>query len=87
MRFKVNTVVVDDSDERFILVGLPTSRAASNTKLYTFSVRTSSTHRMRCWAWTACISSRTAKGSYGGLERVELYPGCVQVLISGELAV
>lgn len=89
MRFKANSVVVDDSDAGFLLVGFADEQggeyleALHLQRSYEFDAQDAALGMDSVYA----ERNGQRQGGYGGVERVELYPGRVRVLISGELAV
>jgi hypothetical protein len=88
VRFTANTVVVDDSDEEFILVGF----AGEQGGAYREGLHFQRSHEFDAQDVALGMDSVYAErndqsqGGYGGVERVELHPQRVRVVVRGEVA-
>ena len=89
VRFTANTVVVDDSDPEFILVGFADEQggeyceALHFQRSYEFDEQDVGLGMDRVYA----ERNDQSQGGYGGVERVELHPGRVRVVVGDTLAV
>ena len=87
VRFAANTVVVDDSDESCILVGFADDNSGRREALH-FQRSYEFDEQDVALGMDSVYAERNdqSQGGYGGVERVELHPDRVRVLIGGRFA-
>ena len=85
VRFTANDVVVDDSDEEFILVGFANEEEGESLH---FQRSHDFDEQDVALGMDSVYAERNGQGQggYGGVERVELHPNRVLVVVKGELA-
>jgi hypothetical protein len=88
VRFAANTVIVDDSDEEFILVGFADERDGEYREAIHFQRSHAFDEQDVALGMDGVYAERNGQGEggYGGVEQVELNRDRVRVLISGPLA-
>jgi hypothetical protein len=88
VRFAANTVVVDDSDEEFILVGFADEQDGEYREALHFQRSHEFDEQDRALGLDSVYAERNGQGQggYGGVERVELHRDRVRVVIGGPLA-
>jgi hypothetical protein len=88
IRFSATTVVVDDSDEYFILVGFADEQGGRFRESLHFQRAHQFDKQDRELGMDSVYAERNdqSQGGYGGVERVELHPDRVRVLIGEKLA-
>ena len=88
VRFTANTVVVDDSDDEFILVGFADEQDGAYREALHFQRSHEFDEQDVALGMDSVYAERNdqSQGGYGGVERVELHPNRVRVAIGGELA-
>ncbi|MGL6076254.1 MAG: Imm10 family immunity protein [Fimbriiglobus sp.] len=87
VRFEANTVVVDDSDPSFILVGFADEKDGVCRDSLHFQRSHEFDAQDVAMGMDSVYAERTGWGGYGGVERVELYRDRVRVVIGRQLAV
>jgi hypothetical protein len=88
VRFTANTVVVDPSDDEFIVVGFADERDGTYREALHFQ-RSHHFDEQDVALGMACVyveRNDQAQGGYGDVERVELHPAHVRVVVDGQLA-
>lgn len=85
IRFAANTVVVDDSNEEFILVGFADEQGGEYREALHFQRSHQFDAQDVALGMDSVYAERNGQGGYDGVERVELHPGRVSVVIGGEL--
>jgi Immunity protein 10 len=88
VQFIANTVVVDDSDEQFILVGFADEQSGAYRETLHFQRSYEFDEQDAALGMASVYAERNdqSQGGYGGVERVELHPDRVRVAIRGPLA-
>jgi hypothetical protein len=88
VRFTANTVVVDDSDEDCILVGFADEQCGEYREALQFQRSHEFDEQDVALGMDSVYAERNEQshGGYGGVERVELHPGRVRVVVGGALA-
>jgi hypothetical protein len=88
VRFTANTVVVDSSVEGVTLVGFADERDGSFRDGLHFQRSHDFDAQDVALGMDSVYAERDdqSRGAYGNVERVELHPGYVRVVIGGELA-
>jgi hypothetical protein len=88
VRFTANTVVVDDSDDDFILVGFADDRDGAQRDALHFQRSHEFDAQDVALGMNSVYVERNdqSQGGYGGVERVELRPDGLRVVVAGELA-
>jgi hypothetical protein len=88
VRFIANTVVVDDSDEDFILVGFADEQEGIHRESLHFQRSNEFDEQDIALRMNSVYAERNdqSQGGYGGVERVELHPNRVKVTVSREVA-
>jgi hypothetical protein len=88
VRFTANTVVVDDTDEEFILVGFADERGGAYREALHFQRSREFDEQDVALGMDSVYAERNdqGQGGYGGVKRVELHPGRVRVVVGGEVA-
>lgn len=88
VRFTANTIVVDDSDGEFILVGFADEQDGECREALHFQRSRETTAKDAALGMDGVYAERNgqSQGGYGGVARVELYPSRVRVAVNGELA-
>jgi len=88
VRFAANAVVVDDSDPEFILVGFADVQDGEPRDALHFQRSREFDEQDVALGTVSVYAERNdqSQGGYGGVERVELHPDHVRVVIGGELA-
>jgi hypothetical protein len=88
VRFVANTVVVDDSDDEFILVGFADEQGGEYREGLHFQRAHEFDEQDIALGHDRVYAERNGQGQggYGGVERVELHRSRVRVVICGELA-
>jgi hypothetical protein len=88
VRFLANTVVVDGSDDEFILVGFADENAGSYREALHFQRSHKFDEQDVALGMDSVYAERNdqSQGGYGAVERVELHPNRVRVVIGGNLA-
>jgi Immunity protein 10 len=89
VRFTANTVIVDDSDEDFIVVGFANEQDSNYRDALHFQRAYEFDAQDAAMGMDTVYAERNgqSQGGYGGVELIELYRGRVRVLIGDELAV
>ncbi len=88
VRFTANNVVVDDSDDNFILVGFADEqdgryRAALHfQRFYEFDEQDIALGMDQVYV----ERNEQSQSAYGGIERVELHPGRIRIVVGGQTA-
>jgi hypothetical protein len=85
VRFTANTVVVDDSDEGFILVGFADGQGGADREALHFQRSHEFDEQDVALGMDRVYAERNdqSQGGYGGVERVELHPDRVRVVVGG----
>jgi hypothetical protein len=88
VRFAANIVAVDDSDDDFILVGFAEEQDGRYREALHFQRSYRFDERDLKLGMDQVYVERNDQvaGAYGGIERVELYPDSVRVVVSGRTA-
>lgn len=88
IRFLANTVVVDDSDEEFILVGFADEHDGRYREALHFQRSYEFDAQDVALGLASVYAERNdqIQSGYGGVQRVELHPGRVRVLMIGPVA-
>lgn len=88
VRFTANTVVVDDTDDQFILVGFADERGGASRESLHFQRSQTFDEQDVALGMNSVYAERNdqSQGGYGGVQRVELHSNRVRVVIGGELA-
>lgn len=88
VRFTANTVVVDDSDDEFIVVGLADEKDGTYRDALQFQRSHEFDEQDVALGMDSVYAERNdqSQGGYGGIERVELHPNRVRVTVGGELS-
>ena len=88
VRFTANTVVVDDSDEEFILVGFADEQSGAYREALHFQRSYEFDEQDVALGMDSVYAERNdqSQGGYGGVKRVELHPDRVRVVVGGVLA-
>lgn len=88
VRFTANTVVVDDTDDQFILVGFADEQGGTSREALHFQRSHTFDEQDVALGMNSVYAERNdqTQGGYGGVQRVELHPNRVRVVIGGELA-
>ena len=89
VRFVANNVVVDDSAQDFILVGFADEKDGVHHEGLHFQRSHEFDEQDVTLGMNSVYAERSdqSEGGYGGVERVDLYPDCISVIVGGELAV
>ena len=87
VRFTANTVVVDDSDDEFILVGFANEQEGTYREALHFQRAHKFDEQDTTLGMDSVYTERNdqSQGGYGGVERVELHPDRVRVVVMGRL--
>jgi hypothetical protein len=88
VRFTANTVVVDDSNEGFILVGFADQQDGQYCEMLHFQRAYEFDEQDVALGMNSVYVERNdqSQGGYGGVERVELHSDRVRVLVGGRVA-
>jgi hypothetical protein len=88
VQFTANTVVVDDSDDEFILVGFADEQDGAYREALHFQRSHEFDEQDVALGMDSVYAERNdqSQSGYGGVQRVELHPNRVRVLIGDELA-
>jgi Immunity protein 10 len=88
VRFTANTVVVDVSDEEFILVGFADEQGGAYREALHFQRSYEFDEQDVALGMASVYAERNdqSQGGYGGVERVEVHPDRVRVTVGGPLA-
>jgi Immunity protein 10 len=88
VQFTANTVVVDDSDDEFILVGFADEQDGAYREALHFQRGYEFDEQDVELGMDSVYAERNdqSQGGYGGVERVELHPDRVRVAVQGKVA-
>jgi hypothetical protein len=88
VRFTANTVVVDDSDDEFIVVGFADEQDGIYREALHFQRSHEFDEQDKALGMDSVYVERNdqRQGGYGGVARVELHPDRVRVVVIGELS-
>ena len=88
VRFAANTVVVDDSDEDFIIVAFADEQGGRYREALHFQRSYKFDEQDLALGMDQVYVERNdqSQGGYGGVERVELRPNSVRVVVGGRTA-
>ncbi|MCE9531482.1 MAG: hypothetical protein K8T89_10230 [Planctomycetes bacterium] len=88
VQFTANTVVVDDSDDEFILVGFADAQDGAYREALHFQRGYEFDEQDVALGMDSVYAERNdqSQSGYGGVGRVELYPERVRVVVQGEVA-
>lgn len=88
VRFSANTVVVDDSDDEFILVGFADEENGRYREALHFQRSYVFDEQDVALGMDSVYAERNdqSQSGYGGVERVELHPNRVRILIGSHVA-
>jgi hypothetical protein len=88
VQFKANTVVVDDSDDAFVLVAFADEEGGRHHEALHFQRSREFDEQDARLGMDGVYAERNdqSQSGYGGLERVELHPGRVRVVVGKKLA-
>jgi len=88
VRFTANTVVVDDSDDEFILVGFADEQDGAYREALHFQRSYEFDEQDVALGMDSVFAERNDQnqGGYGGVGQVELHPDRVRVVVRGDVA-
>jgi hypothetical protein len=88
VRFSANTIVVDDSDEEFILVGFADEQNGEYREALHFQRAYDFDEQDVALGMDSVYAERNSQSQsgYGGVERVELHSDRVRVFVTDDLA-